>query len=156
MCSPELDNLQELESLSGSQLTRELDSRGWSDGLPMARPTVSAEKAMLHENGLLGSESVGRVPPFGAPSTVDAVAIQCLMAGCNSAHLPVLLACIRALQLPEFNALGVLTTTGSAACAILVSGPAARQLAFNGAANCLGPGNLRQRCGWSSSWPNNP
>jgi len=42
---------------------------------------------------------------------------------------------------PEFNLLGLLTTTGTAAVAVCVHGPAARRLEMNDATNCLGPGN---------------
>jgi hypothetical protein len=46
-----------------------------------------------------------------------------------------------ALLDPDLNAYGFLTTTGNAAPLIVVNGPAARDLGFNGGAGCLGPGN---------------
>jgi hypothetical protein len=42
---------------------------------------------------------------------------------------------------PEFNLLGIATTTGSACPLVIVNGPAARATGMNAAANALGPGN---------------
>ena len=42
---------------------------------------------------------------------------------------------------PDFNLLGIATTTGTACVALCVHGPIARQLDVNAGTNCLGPGN---------------
>ena len=42
---------------------------------------------------------------------------------------------------PDFNLLGIATTTGTACVALCVHGPIARTLGVNAGTNCLGPGN---------------
>src|SRR4029450_10356849 len=42
---------------------------------------------------------------------------------------------------PDFNLLGIATTTGTACVALCVHGPIARRLGINAGTNCLGPGN---------------
>ncbi|GAC1657327.1 MAG: hypothetical protein NVS9B1_14780 [Candidatus Dormibacteraceae bacterium] len=79
------------------------------------------------------------MPPLGGPAVSADVARQALLAGCQPGQLGVVLAAIVALQHPDFNSLGVLTTTGSAACAAVVNGPVIGRLGFSGGANCLGP-----------------
>ena len=73
--------------------------------------------------------------------TPDAVAYQCVIAGCRPAELPVVLAAAEATLEPDFNLLGIATTTGTACVALCVHGPIARKLGINAGTNCLGPGN---------------
>lgn len=122
-------------------VARELEDAGEGDGLPVVVPTRQRVGALLAADGLTGAEVLGRMPPLGPETTAEAVAVQAVIAGCRPGHMAVLLAAIRGIQDPSFNALGVFTTTGSAACAVIVNGPAARRLGFNGGHNCLGPGN---------------
>ena len=51
------------------------------------------------------------------------------------------LAAAEATLEPDFNLLGIATTTGTACVALCVHGPIARQLGINAGTNCLGPGN---------------
>ncbi|HVA37254.1 MAG TPA: hypothetical protein VNJ51_06550 [Candidatus Dormibacteraeota bacterium] len=126
--------------ISEAQLLDELGAVGLFDGLPVVRPTTEALAAFLGAHGLDGSEVVEPIPPRDRAASVKALALCGVVAGCTPAHLPVLLACARALTDPALNTRGVLTTTGSAALAVIVGGPARERLGFSGGANCLGPG----------------
>jgi hypothetical protein len=53
----------------------------------------------------------------------------------------VVLAAAAATLEPDFNLLGIATTTGTACVALCVHGPIARKLGMNAGTNCLGPGN---------------
>jgi hypothetical protein len=55
--------------------------------------------------------------------------------------LTVELTAAQAILEPDFNLLGVATTTGTACVALCVHGPIARKLGVNDGTNCLGPGN---------------
>ena len=63
------------------------------------------------------------------------------MAGCLPAYLPVVGAAVEALAAPEFNLVGVATTTGSATPIVIVNGPIVAALGMNVEGNVLGPGN---------------
>jgi hypothetical protein len=86
------------------------------------------------------AESKGMMPPMFGDITPESVAYQCVIAGARPAELPVVLAAAQATLEPDFNLLGITTTTGTACVALCVHGPIARQLGINAGTNCLGPG----------------
>lgn len=113
---------------------------GLGDGLPVVPPSESRLAAML-----CGIEDLGRshggMPPLFGDLTTTAVAYCAVLAGCRRSELPIVLTAAAASLMPEFNLLGLTTTTGSAAVATLVHGPIVDRLGLNAAINCLGPGN---------------
>lgn len=116
-----------------------------SDGLPLVPPTQKRLDAMIA--GVAGrADSLGMMPPMFGDITPEAVAYQCVIAGCVPAELPVVLAAAQALLEPDFNLLGIATTTGSAAVALCVHGPIARTLGINALTNALGPGTRANAC----------
>lgn len=131
--------IDELDALSGVDPVVWAMEAGYGDGAPFVRPTVAGIREMCLECRLDVEEPVGMVPPVGQGATVGDVALCTVMAGGVGAHLSVVLACIKALQAPILNALGLFTTTGAAALAIVVNGPIVRTLEFSGGANCLAP-----------------
>ncbi|HEX2885209.1 hypothetical protein [Vineibacter terrae] len=117
-----------------------LDEQGLGDGLPLVIPTRRRLEAMLA--GIDEPErSFGQMPPLFGELTAAAVAYSCVLAGARPAELSVVLAAAAACLEPDFNLLGVLTTTGTTAVAVLVHGPIVRRLGINAGTNCLGPGN---------------
>ncbi|MEI6203321.1 MAG: hypothetical protein WCP68_15330, partial [Enhydrobacter sp.] len=105
-----------------------------SDGLPLVPPTQKRLDAMVADI-TNRTESLGMLPPMFGEITPDAVAYQCVIAGCVPAELPVVLAAAQAVLEPDFNLLGIATTTGSAAVALCVHGPIARKLGINALTN---------------------
>jgi hypothetical protein len=136
---PSLSDVAAWEALDDEQRDAALRGRGIADGLPLARVTTGAVEAALAAAGLAADEVVASVPPLSRPAAAGSVAICALLAGCEPAQLPVVVASVRGVADPRFNGLGVFTTTGSAAVATIVGGPVAA--AFNGGANLLGPGS---------------
>jgi hypothetical protein len=111
-----------------------------SDGLPLVPPTQRRLEAMVA--GVANrAESRGMLPPMFGELTPEAVAYQCVIAGALPKELPVVLAAAEAILDPDFNILGIATTTGTACVALCVHGPIARTLGINAGTNCLGPGN---------------
>ncbi|CAN5512950.1 hypothetical protein BH10PSE6_BH10PSE6_09170 [soil metagenome] len=111
-----------------------------SDGLPLVPPTRRRLEAMIA--GVSGrAESHGMMPPMFGDITPESVAYQCVLAGCRQEEMKVVLAAAAATLEPDFNLLGIATTTGTACVALCVHGPIARQLGVNAGTNCLGPGN---------------
>ena len=111
-----------------------------SDGLPLVPPTKARLEAMVA--GVADrAEPRGAMPPLFGEITPESVAYQCVIAGCLPAELPVVLAAAEATLEPDFNLLGIATTTGTACVALCLHGPIARKLGVNSGTNCLGPGN---------------
>ncbi len=116
-----------------------------SDGLPLVPPTRRRLDAMVA--GIAArTDSHGMMPPMFGDITADAVAYQCVLAGAVPGELPVVLAAATAIIEPDFNLLGVATTTGSACVALCVHGPIARKLGVNAGTNALGPGTRANAC----------
>jgi hypothetical protein len=118
----------------------QLEAAGLGDGLPLVPPTQQRLAAML-EGVRRRHDSRGVMPPLFGDLLPEDVAYQCVLAGCRPGAAPLVLEAAAACLEPEFNLLGVTTTTGSAAVAMLVHGPLATALDLNAAGNCLGPGN---------------
>jgi hypothetical protein len=113
----------------------------WSDGLPIVPPTQTRVTRMLEGvNGHDRNDIVALLAPAFNAATIERIAINAVMAGCDPALMPPLLAAVDAVAAPEFNLQALQATTNSAAVWIVVNGPAATVLEFNGTFNCLGEG----------------
>jgi hypothetical protein len=122
-------------------LQEEMIARGWGDGLPVVAPTADRVERMLAARRPDAGRVLCELPPLFAAVTWRDIAVNAVMAGCRPEYLPVIAAAVEALAAPEFNLVGIATTTGSAATAVIVNGPIARAIGMNAAANALGPGN---------------
>jgi hypothetical protein len=114
--------------------------RKWGDGLPIVPPTLERVERMLRHTKRGRHDVVAQVAPGFGDATVERIAINCVMAGCDPEYLPVVIAATEAVAEPQFNLQAIQATTNSVAVWIIVNGPAARQLGVNAAYNCLGQG----------------
>jgi hypothetical protein len=119
----------------------ELRAMGWTDGLPVVPPTSRRVAAMIEAWGIDPEAALAILPPSYEEVSWRDIAINAVMAGCAPQHLPIVAAAVKAIAAPEFNLLGVATTTGSATACLIVNGPAAQSAGMNAAANAFGPGN---------------
>ncbi|TYP90835.1 hypothetical protein [Blastococcus xanthinilyticus] len=123
----------------------ELLAAGHGDGLPVVPPTPGRLEAMLA--GVAAPDvELGQVPPLFGALTVRAVGWYAVLAGCVPAELPVVVAACRAALDDSVNLLGLSTTTGAPAVAVLVHGPVARRLGMTAGAGGLGTGNRANAC----------
>lgn len=116
----------------------EIEERTWGDGLPCVPPRSELVEAMLGNRDV--SEQVALLAPSGEWATVGLAAINAVMAGCEPAAFPVVLAAVRAAADPAFNLLAVQSTTNPATEVLVVNGPVARQLGIESGAGCMGAG----------------
>jgi len=137
---PLFDEAKPWEEVQAALLALEL-----GDGLPLVPPTRARIDRML--SGVKSpAGSHGQVPPLFGELTAEAVAYNCVLAGCEPAELPVVLTAVAACLQPEFNLLGIQTTTGTPTVAVIVHGHAEYKLGMNSGVNCLGPGNRANAC----------
>jgi hypothetical protein len=111
---------------------------GLVDGLPIVPPTAARVRALYRRAGLDPVRQLGTVEPSQRPVTGYDAAVCAVAAGCRPEHLAIVAAAVRAVCEPAFNLLGIQTTTGTAAPAIVVHGPAAIAAGVSGGADCLG------------------
>lgn len=133
------------ESLPWETAQATLEELGLGDGLPMVPPTLGRFDAMVSGRGATG-RSFGHVLPMMGNLTLEAVAYNCILAGCRPSELPVVLTAVEAAMEEAFNLLGVSSTTGTAAVAVCVHGPIVSALGMNAGGNILGPGNRANAC----------
>ncbi len=115
--------------------------RRWTDGLPIVPPTPERVRRMLTGTVRKPNEVVAQVAPGFGTATVERIAINAVMAGCEPAYMPVLIAAVEAACSPEFNLQGIQATTNPVAVWLIVNGPIVRELDMNFGPNCLGQGN---------------
>lgn len=118
-----------------------LAQSGMTDGLPVIPPTRERIEAMLKGSGVDAAGVLAVLPPAYAEVTWRDVAINAVMAGCAAEYLPLVGAAVAAMAAPEFNLLGISTTTGSATVCVIVNGPIAQRIGMNSGSNAFGPGN---------------
>ena len=121
---------------------RALEERGWTDGLPVVPPTEALVEAMLAATPLARHETLGVMEPVKGTVTVEKVAANAVMAGCEPAYFPVVLAAVKAVLQPQFHVGSTACTTGGAAPVVMVSGPLAGKLGINSGTACFG-GNVK-------------
>lgn len=115
-------------------------ARHWTDGLPVVPPTRERVDRMLQAVKQHPQQVIGVLPPRNGLATVEAIAINAVMAGCLPSYMPVLLAAVEAMTAPRFNLFGVQATTGPHAPLVIVNGPVVKELGVNFGHGAFGPG----------------
>ncbi|QEC47264.1 hypothetical protein FSW04_06460 [Baekduia soli] len=133
--------MSETLQLEESAVQEEYFERGWTDGLPIVPPTPERVQAFLAAARLDPDEVLGAVAARSRSISAQETAINAVMAGCRPEYFPIVVAGVRALADPAYNANGALTSTGGTAICTIVSGPLAAQVGMNSAHNVLGQGN---------------
>ena len=127
-------------SASPGELQDYFEAQGWTDGLPVVPPTADLVSAMIEGSGLAADASVATIAPSQVMASVEKVAINAVMAGCRPQYMPVILAALRALSHPAWNAAGVQATTHAASPLIFVHGPIRKRIGINCGSNVFGQG----------------
>lgn len=112
--------------------------RGWTDGLPVVPPTRERVDRMLGARMADRDTVVAVLAPSQGTATLERIAANSVMAGCEPRHLPVVVAAVRAVADARFKLDRVMTTASSQAPMLLVTGPLAASLGFDGGAEALG------------------
>jgi len=112
--------------------------REWCDGLPIVPPTEERVHAMLGQAP--GDRALGAMPPLWRQATLEKLAVNAVMAGCEPAHFPLIVAAVKAMLEPSFNLYGVQATTHPVAPLVIVHGPLATRLGVHAGSGCFGPG----------------
>ena len=111
---------------------------GLVDGLPIVPPTPARVRRLYRASGMDPVRFLATLEPAMRPVSVYDVAVCATAAGCAPEHLPIVAAAVRAVAEPAFNLLGIQTTTGTAAPAVIVHGPVAQSAGVSGGGDCLG------------------
>ena len=116
----------------------EFCKREWCDGLPIVPPTEDRVRTML--GGRDGEKSLGAMPPMWRHATLEKLAVNAVMAGCEPAYFPIIVAAVEAMLDPAFNLYGVQATTHPVAPLVVVNGSYGKSVGVHGGQGCFGPG----------------
>jgi len=103
---------------------------GFGDGLPIVPPTLRRVERILKNCPHPADEIVGLIPPNYGVATVEKIAANACMAGCDPRMMRVLLPLVRAICDERFNIHGVQATTHFAAPLVILNGPIRKELGF--------------------------
>src|SRR5690606_33578388 len=110
--------------------------------LPVIPPTVERVAdavAAVAPLALSGGDVLGIMPPAQSPVTVEKVAVCAVLAGCEPAAMPVVVAAVRAVLEPAFRVGSVQSSTSPAAPFVVASGPGATAAGLSSGDGCFGP-----------------
>jgi hypothetical protein len=110
----------------------------WSDGAPMLPATDDAIEALIAATPYPADHALCVLPPSNGVATIELIAVNAAMAGCEPAAFPFVVAALEAISEPEWNAFGLTTTTSSVCPMLLVNGPGRDDLAIDYRAGCMG------------------
>jgi hypothetical protein len=113
-----------------------------TDGLPVVAPTPQrVEQMLLHAQGLEPDWVLGQVAPMGGELTVEAAAINAVMAGCKPEIFPLVIAACEAIVDPLFDVGPLQNTTHCITPLIIVNGPARMEYGVAWGVGAMGPGH---------------
>ena len=119
---------------------RLLYHRGWTDGLPVTLPTGERFDKMIRSSNWDPKTLIGLVPPKSGEATVQKIAVNAIMAGCDPEFLPVVIAATKAMLEQPFNLSALQTTTHQCTVLVLINGPLADELEISYGCNAMGQG----------------
>ncbi|MBI2864964.1 MAG: hypothetical protein HYX94_10440 [Chloroflexi bacterium] len=102
----------------------------WSDGLPIAPPTIERVEEFLRFTDRSPDEVIGELLPERREATVWSVAVNGVMAGCRPEYMPILLGMAEVMVEPMWRIEDGGSTPGWEPLAI-VNGPIVKDLNFN-------------------------
>ncbi len=113
--------------------------REWSEGLPIAPPTVEKVEQFLKFTERSADEVIGTLLPDNREATIWNIAVNGVMAGCRPEYMPVLVAVVEAMCDPEFGQEHLGHTPGTETL-IMINGKIIKDLEFNYTQGALRPG----------------
>jgi hypothetical protein len=114
--------------------------QGWTDGLPVIPATPRSVQQFVAASGRAADEVIGYLAPRKGRATVEAIAVNAVMAGCRPDYMPVVIAAVEGMLDPSFPLEFMQVTTNPMTPFLLVNGPVRKRLDINCGTGCLGPG----------------
>ena len=130
-----------LTAATEAEALEQLHRDGCTDGLPVVVPTRARVDAMAAAVDLDPSTSLGEIGPNRGEATVEAVAVNAVMAGCLPDVFPIVVAAARAVCDPRLDMTEVQSTTHNLGPLVIVNGPAGRSAGVASGFGALGPGH---------------
>ena len=122
------------------KMNRQFLELEWGDGFPLIPPTAEKVERMLKGTTRSASDVITVLAPGNGFATVEKIAINAVMAGCEPVHLPILIATCQAYTGLGDAVRGMAVSTSPHAPLMVINGPIAREIGINSKRCSMGPG----------------
>jgi hypothetical protein len=124
------------------EVNRFFYKRGWTDGFPIVSPTEEEVAEMLTGTDLPPDYVVGKIIPRLGKATIEKIAVNAVMAGALPTYMPLLIAAVEILEVPEARFGTWEVSTGSWIPFWIINGPIRNTLHINSGQGALSPGDI--------------
>ena len=121
-------------------MNRQFLEQEWGDGFLLTPPTPEKVERMLRGTTRSPRDVVTVLAPGSGFATVEKIAINAVMAGCEPAHLPILIATCEAYTGLGDRVRALAMSTSAFAPLMVINGPIAREIGINSKQCAMGPG----------------
>lgn len=125
---------------AAERMNEDFLQRDWGDGFPLIPPTPEKVRRMLAGTTRAATDVVTIMAPGSGIATVEKIAINAVMAGCEPVHLPILIAICEAYTGMGERVRAMAMSTSAHAPLIVINGPIVKELGINAGQCALGPG----------------
>lgn len=122
------------------KMNRQFLEQEWGDGFPLIPPTAEKVDRMLRGTTRRPDDLVTILAPGSGFATVEKIAINAVMAGCEPVHLPILIAACEAYMALGERVRALSMSTSPMAPLIVINGPIASEIGINSKGCAMGPG----------------
>jgi len=112
----------------------------WGDGFPLIPPTPEMVEQMLKGTTRSPADVITVLAPGSGFATVEKIAINAVMAGCEPVHLPILIAACEAYTGLGTRVRSMAMSTSPHAPLMVINGPIAKEIGINSKRCAMGPG----------------
>jgi hypothetical protein len=121
-------------------MNRQFLEQMWGDGFPLIPPTLELVEQMLRRTTRSPNDVVTVLAPGSGIATVEKIAINAVMAGCEPVHLPILMAACEAYMGLGVRVRSMAMSTSPHAPLMVINGPIAKEIGINSGRCSMGPG----------------
>lgn len=118
----------------------ELNKMGMGDGLPIIPPTAKRVRRALEWSDRSPDEVIGKIPPYDGEATVEKIAVNAVMAGCEPIYMPILITAVEACAEAYGSLKGGLATTFACWPMFMLNGPIRNEIGINCSWGFMGSG----------------
>lgn len=127
-------------SIDADQAMEDLHAIGCTDGLPVIVPTAARVERMVLSSGMEPDILLGELGPNMGAATIEKIAVNAVMAGCEPDVFPVVVSALKALCNPVLDITEVQGTTHNLTPLLIVNGPIRKDCHIACGTGALGPG----------------
>ena len=122
------------------KMNRQFLELEWGDGFPIIPATPEKVARMLKGTTRSPGDVITVLAPGNGIATVEKIAINAVMAGCEPVHLPILISTCEAYTGLGDRVRAMAMSTSSHAPLMVINGPIAKEIGINSKRCALGPG----------------